>query len=80
MADDNDSPRAPAPGAAPDRGAREASTAANRMWGGRFTRGPAAVMEAINPHAHECTDARGSGARRTSVSTTRKIIDWPTSR
>ena len=22
---------------------------ANRMWGGRFTRGPAAVMEAINP-------------------------------
>ncbi len=32
-------------------------------------------MQVINPHAQVCTDAKGRGARRTSVSRTRKIID-----
>ena len=32
-----------------DDNSQSADSAANQMWGGRFTRGPAAVMEAINP-------------------------------
>jgi argininosuccinate lyase len=32
-----------------ERGQGAGSGGANQMWGGRFTRGPAAVMEAINP-------------------------------